>query len=52
MLELACWPAGERKDRKYGGVVHVDVDSLTPDEASDINGMLAEKGLEISSLAY
>jgi sugar phosphate isomerase/epimerase len=52
MLEIACWPAGEAKDRKYGGVVHVDVDSLTPDRASEINGMLAEKGLEISSLGY
>ena len=52
MLEIACWPAGEAKDRKYGGVVHIDVDSLTPDEASEINGMLAEKGLEISSLGY
>ena len=52
MLELACWPTGEGKDRKYGGVAHIDVDSLTPTEASEINGMLAEKGLEISSLGY
>jgi sugar phosphate isomerase/epimerase len=52
MLEIACWPAGEAKDRKYGGVVHIDVDSLTPDGASEINGTLAEKGLEISSLGY
>jgi sugar phosphate isomerase/epimerase len=21
MLELACWPAGEARDRRYGGVV-------------------------------
>jgi len=52
MLEIACWPAGGEKDRKYGGVVHIDVDSLTPAKASEINGMLAEKGLEISSLGY
>jgi len=52
MLEVCCWPAGEEKDRKYGGVVHIDVDSLTPTKASEINGMLAEKGLEISSLGY
>jgi len=52
MLEIACWPAGEAKDRKYGGVAHIDVDSLTPARASEINGMLAEKGLEISSLGY
>lgn len=52
MLEIACWPTGEGKDRKYGGVAHIDVDSLTPTEASEINGMLAEKGLGISSLGY
>ena len=52
MLELACWPAGEGKDRKYGGVVHIDVAALTRTKASEINGMLAEKGLEISSLGY
>ena len=51
-LELACWPAGEAKDRKYGGVVHIDVDALTPATASEINAMLAEKGLEISALGY
>ncbi|RLC68222.1 MAG: sugar phosphate isomerase/epimerase [Chloroflexi bacterium] len=52
MLELCCWPAGAGKDRKYGGVVHVDVEALTPDKASEINSMLKEKGLEISSLGY
>jgi sugar phosphate isomerase/epimerase len=52
MLEPCCWPAGEDKDRKYGGVVHIDVDALTPQKASEINGMLEEKGLEISSLGY
>jgi sugar phosphate isomerase/epimerase len=52
MLEIACWPSGEDKDRKYGGVVHIDVDSLTSLRASEINGMMAEKGLEISSLGY
>ncbi len=52
MLEIACWPSGEGKDRKYGGVAHIDVDSLTPTKAWEINGMLARKGLEISSLGY
>lgn len=52
MLEVACWPAGEAKDRKYGGVIHIDVDSLTPDNASEINSNLTDKGLEISSLGY
>jgi sugar phosphate isomerase/epimerase len=52
MLELACWPAGEGVDRKYGGVVHVDVDTLDKTKADEINGMLADKKLEISSLGY
>jgi sugar phosphate isomerase/epimerase len=52
MLEVCCWPTGQGTDRKYGGVAHIDVDSLTPARASEINGMLAEKGLGISSLAY
>ena len=52
MLEIACWPAGEGRDRKYGGVVHIDVDSLTPTKASEINGMISVKELEISSLGY
>ena len=33
-LEIACWPAGEGKDRKYGGVVHIDVAALNPTRGS------------------
>lgn len=52
MLEIACWPAGEQRDRKYGGVVHIDVDTLTPRKAAEIKDVLAKNGVEISSLAY
>jgi len=52
MLEVACWPAGEQKDRKYGGVVHIDVKSLGNGKAQEITGMLSEKELGISSLGY
>jgi sugar phosphate isomerase/epimerase len=52
MIEIACWPSGEGKDRKYGGVVHIDVAALTRDSASEIREGLREKGLEISALAY
>jgi sugar phosphate isomerase/epimerase len=51
-LEVACWPAGEAKDRKYGGVVHIDVESLTPEKAVEIRGMLRERGIEITALGY
>ena len=27
MLEIACWPVG-KKDRRYGGVSHIDVIDL------------------------
>lgn len=51
MLEIACWPAG-KKDRRYGGVSHIDVDTLDKAGAKEISAMLAGLGLEISSLAY
>jgi sugar phosphate isomerase/epimerase len=51
MLEIACWPVG-KKDRRYGGVSHIDVDGLTKQEAKRIRALLADLGLDISSLAY
>jgi sugar phosphate isomerase/epimerase len=51
MLELACWPVG-RSDRRYSGVTHVDVTSLSATQASEIRAEVAEAGLQISSLGY
>ncbi len=51
MLEVACWPVG-KKDRRYGGVSHIDVANLDAAGAKQITGLLAGHGLEISSLAY
>jgi sugar phosphate isomerase/epimerase len=51
MLELACWPIG-KSDRRYSGVTHIDVASLTPAQASAIKERFAGAGLGISSLAY
>jgi sugar phosphate isomerase/epimerase len=51
MLEIACWPMG-KKDRRYGGVSHIDVDQLDKSGAKKIKELLADAGLEISSLAY
>lgn len=50
-LEAACWPVG-KADRRYAGVTHIDVSTLTPAKAQDIQGMLQEKGLTLASLAY
>ena len=51
-VEVACWPAGAGKDRKYGGVVHIDVDSLTASRVDEIKGLSREKGIELSALGY
>jgi sugar phosphate isomerase/epimerase len=51
-LEVACWPAGEGAARRYAGVSHIDVESLTDAEARRIADGLARRGIEISALAY
>jgi sugar phosphate isomerase/epimerase len=51
-LEVACWPAGEEKDRKYGGVVHIDVDGLSSAKIDEIKGKCSQAGVELSALGY
>ena len=51
-VEAACWPAGAGKDRKYGGVVHIDVDSLSPVRIDEIRALCSEKQVELSALGY
>lgn len=51
MLELACWPVS-RAERRYAGVTHVDVTTLTRAKASSIRSLMRKHGLEISSLGY
>lgn len=50
-LEVACWPR-EKAERKYAGVTHIEVASLTPRKARDIRGILKETGVVISALGY
>ena len=50
-LEVACWPV-EKATRRYAGVSHIDVANLTKEKAQEINDLLKEKNVEISSLAY
>lgn len=50
-LEVACWPQGGAA-RRYAGVSHIDVSSLTEEKAAYINDYCRQKGVEISSLAY
>jgi len=51
-IEIAVWPKIEGTARRYAGTAHIDVKNLNQDEAQQIKGLLTEKGLEISSLAY
>lgn len=51
MLEVACWPIS-RSDRRYGGVTHIDVDTLDKAGASEVRAVMSDNGLEISALAY
>ena len=50
-LEVACWPR-EKATRRYAGVSHIDVDTLTPEKAEQIKAYCEKKGVEIPSLAY
>ena len=51
MLELACWPVS-KAERRYAGVTHIDVATLTKSKASSIRNLMRKHGLEISALGY
>ena len=51
-MEVACWPASGGEKRRYAGTSHINVDGLTAAQGSDIKGMLADNGIEISGLGY
>ena len=50
-IEVACWPQG-KAERRYAGVSHIDVDNTSSDYIAYIKDFCAEKGIEISSLAF
>ena len=50
-IEVMCWPKG-KATRRYAGVTHIDVTSLTKKEAKKINQFCAAKKVEISGLGY
>ena len=49
-VEVACWPQG-RAERRYAGVSHIDVDSLSDEKAAYILNYCKERKVEISSLS-
>jgi sugar phosphate isomerase/epimerase len=50
-VEPMCWPPG-KADRRYAGVTHLDVTSLTDDDAAHVRDLLRIHGVSISGLGY
>jgi sugar phosphate isomerase/epimerase len=50
-VELLCWPVG-RAERRFAGVTHIDVTSLTPERADEIRAECAAHGIAISGLGF
>ncbi len=50
-VEVMCWPPG-KADRRYAGVTHIDVTSLTPDSANEVKELTRKYGVSISALGY
>ena len=49
-LEVACWPPAQGATRRYAGVSHLDVTSLSNAQAQEIVGQLGNRGITISGL--
>ena len=50
-VEVACWPIG-KAIRRYAGVTHIDVGTLTEEKAAYYRDYATQRGVEISALAY
>lgn len=50
-VETLCWPPGGG-DRKYAGVMNIDVAKLTPTMADEITARCRELGVAMSALGY
>lgn len=50
-IEIMCWPKG-KAERRYAGVTHIDVTTLTAEQAGEINDLFAEHQVSISGLGY
>jgi sugar phosphate isomerase/epimerase len=50
-VEVCCWPAG-KAERRYAGITHIDVKSLTKKLVESIRRRTDETGVAISGLGY
>ncbi len=48
-VELMCWPVG-KADRRFAGVTHVDVASLSSARVTEIRSLCDRHGIAISGL--
>jgi sugar phosphate isomerase/epimerase len=51
MIEVCCWPEG-KAERRYSGITHINVDTLTDDKISEIQSYIKKRGIGISALGY
>ncbi len=50
-VEIMCWPKG-KVERRYGGVTHIDMDTMDRAKADYFLEYSANKNVEISALSY
>jgi len=50
-VEVMCWPPG-KAERRYAGVTHIDITSLTADKIKEIRELCKTYNGEISGLGY
>jgi sugar phosphate isomerase/epimerase len=50
-VEIMCWPVG-KAERKYAGVTHIDVTTLTRTQANEIDSSCASVRVTMSALGY
>lgn len=50
-VEVACWPKG-KTERRYAGVSHIDVETLTDEKAAYILEYSSNRNVKISALAF
>lgn len=50
-VEVMCWPPG-KAERRYAGVTHIDITSLTASTIKEIKDLCSSYNVEISALGY
>lgn len=50
-IEVMCWPPS-KAERRYAGVTHINVVDFSREQASEVNGIMAEAQVSISALGY